>query len=123
MVNIDISSSEQSQGSVSTCDSLGTGSSRTWLLADSIRRSGKATTTAERHRRGHKEEEEGEVERRGRIGNSGRVLTIETEPESLRRDVHSCSGNTKIIGLIFTYDKRRTHDKGICYTMLMYMYM
>ena len=119
MVNIDMSAREQSQGRVSTykvccqggwggggedsfsfggiyssltCVSLGTGSSRTWLLADSRRTSGKARTTAEGA------EGEGSEERRRRMGNSGRMSTAESE----RREVHSWSRNTMMMGSIFT---------------------
>ena len=92
------SSSEQSQGRVSSWDSRGTGSSRTWLLADSSRISGKARTTAEGDDNEGEREVEGE-EMRGRMGKSGRILN---ESDSARRVVHSCSGNTKMTGFIFT---------------------
>ena len=55
---------------------------------------GQAKTTAE----GDGEEKREEEVRRGRMGNSGRMLN---EEESVRRGVHSCSGNTKMIGFIF----------------------
>ena len=57
-----------------TCVSLGTGSSRTWLLADSNRTSGKARITAE----GEGLEWEEPDERRGRMGNSGRTWMAES---------------------------------------------
>ena len=81
--------------SLITCVSFGTGSSRTWLLADSKRTSGKARITAE----GEGPEGEEPDERRGRMGNSGRMWTVESE----RREVHSRSGNTTMMGWICTY--------------------
>ena len=87
-----------------TWASLGTGSSRTWLLADSKRTWGKARITAEREGLdgAGPEEEEGSAvdERRGRMGNSGRSWRVESE----RREVQSRSGNTTTMGSIFTYN-------------------